>query len=275
MHRSLFSPRVRLILGGSILGAIVIAAVFAPWIAPHDPYKQNLGMRMLPPFFMSGGRPEMLLGSDAYGRDLLSRIIYGSRISLLVGLAAMIFSCALGTIAGLVAGFKGGVAEQVIMRLADAHLSFPDILLAIIITAALGGSTINLIIVLGVSSWMLYARVIYGMTRTLRERSFVEAARSFGGADWYIMMRHILPQMVPVLIAVATLQVAQLILQETALSFLGLGLPPPAATLGNILAEGRDRIFVAPWIANSAGIAIIVLVWAINMLGSGLQQSRT
>ena len=158
------------------------------------------------------------------------------------------------------------------MRFADAQMAFPDILLAILMVAALGGNALNLILVLGISRWMVYARIVFGLTRTLRQRPFVEAATLYGGGDGYIMRRHILPQVMPVLIVVATLQVAQMILQETALSFLGLGIPPPAATWGNILAEGSTRLFIAPWIANLAGLAIIALVWGVNMLGNGLRE---
>jgi peptide/nickel transport system permease protein len=273
-RKPLLTPTAKLVLGGSIVVMATAMAIFAPLIVPHDPYYQNLSMRMSPPMWAEGGSLSHPLGTDTYGRDLLSRIIYGLRISLLVGVASMLFSCTIGTLAGLFAGFKGGWLEQVIMRFADAHLSFPEILLAVMIVAVLGGSIVNLIIVLGVSSWMIYARIIFGLTRSIRTRMFVEAARSFGASDYYILFRHILPQTLPLLSVVATLQVAQMMLQETALSFLGLGLPPPAATLGNILAEGRDRIFSASWIANSAGIAVIILVWGVNMLGAGFREKR-
>jgi len=264
--------RFKLYLGGGIILAICVVALFAPYVAPYDPYQQSLVRRLKPPAFMAGGTVRNLLGTDNYGRDLLSRLIYGSRTSIMVGLAAMALSCGLGTAAGLLAGFKGGRSEQVIMRFADAHMAFPDVLLAIVMAAALGGSTLNLVIVLGVSGWMIYARLVFGMARSIKQRSFVEAAVSYGGSDRYIMVRHLLPQIVPVLTVVATLQIAQIILQEAALSFLGLGLPPPAPTWGNILAEGRERLFGAPWIANTAGLAIILVVFGINMLGNGLRE---
>lgn len=267
-----FGWRFKLAVGAAILFVVCFLALAAPWVAPFDPYQQSLVRRLKPPAFMAGGTARNLLGTDNYGRDLLSRLIYGSRTSILVGLAAMGLSCVLGTLAGLVAGYRGGRTEQVIMRLADAHMAFPDVLLAIVMAAALGGGTLNLIIVLGLSGWMIYARLVFGLTRSLKQRSFVEAAVSYGGSERYIMRRHLLPQIVPVLTVVATLQIAQIILQEAALSFLGLGLPPPAPTWGNILAEGRERLFAAPWIANSAGLAIILVVFAVNMLGNGLQQ---
>jgi len=270
--KNIFKGRVKLILGGGVVIAIMLIAIFADFIAPFDPNRQNLLVRLKPPFWMEGGSTRNLLGTDNYGRDILSRLIYGARISLLVGIASMLLSCLIGTVAGVVAGYKGGRTEQVIMRFADAHMAFPDILLAIVMVAAIGGGALNMILVLGVSRWMIYARVVFGLTRSLRERPFIEAAASYGAEDRYIIFRHIVPQMVPVLTVLATLQIAQMILQETALSFLGLGVPPPAATWGNILAEGRDRLFVAPWISTAAGLSIILLVIAVNLLGNGLRE---
>lgn len=263
---------VRIGLGGAIILAAVSVAILAPWIAPFDPYEQDLLARLKPPVWSAGHLPDHPLGTDNFGRDMLSRLIYGSRVSMMVGVASALLSCVLGSLAGLVAGYKGGRIEQVVMRLADAHLAFPEILMAILIVAAIGGSALNLILVLGISGWMVYARVVYGLARSLKERAFIEAAVSYGANEVTIMLRHILPQMIPVLTVIGTLQVAQMILQETALSFLGLGLPPPTATWGNMLAEGRDRLWIAPWIANLAGLAIIIVVWGINMLGQGLRE---
>jgi peptide/nickel transport system permease protein len=272
MSSRLFGRQTKITLGSTIVVGAILVALFAPWLAPYDPLKQDLLDRLLPPFWDADGTLAHVLGTDNYGRDLLSRIIYGSRISILVGIMAMLLSCTLGTVLGILAAYKGGGLEQLIMRFADAHMAFPEILLAILIVAVLGGNFFNLVLVLGVSTWMVYARVVYGMTRSIKERPFIEAALSQGATDRYIVMRHIFPQLIPILTVVSTLQVAQMILTETALSFLGLGLPPPTATWGNILAEGRDRLLVAPWIANSAGIAIIMLVWGINMLGNGLRE---
>lgn len=272
MYAKYFRGRLKLWIGGGIVLAIILMAIFAPILAPYDPFKQSLVARLKPPFWMEGGSFKNLLGTDNYGRDLLSRLIYGSRISLMVAIASMVLSCVIGLTAGIIAGYHGGRTEQVIMRLADAQMAFPDILLAIIVVAALGGGAFNLIVVLGVSRWMIYARVVFGLTRTVKQREFVEAAASYGARDTYLIFRHILPQLIPVLTVLSTLQIAQMILQETALSFLGLGVPPPAATWGNILAEGRDRLFAAPWIANSAGIAIILLVLAVNIFGNGLRE---
>jgi peptide/nickel transport system permease protein len=270
--RRIFDKRFKIAVGGGIVALAVLAAVFAPVIAPWDPYQQDLMVRLKPGFWSVHAVAGHFLGTDNYGRDLLSRLIYGSRLSILVGVSSMLFSALIGSVAGIIAGLRGGATEQAIMRFADAQMAFPDILLAILMVAALGGNALNLILVLGISRWMVYARVVFGLTRSLRERPFVEAATLYGGGSFYIMRQHILPQVMPVLMVLATLQVAQMILQETALSFLGLGLPPPAATWGNILAEGSTRLFVAPWIANLAGLAIIVLVWGVNMLGNGLRE---
>ncbi len=271
-RQRLFGRRFKIIFGGGIVVLAVLGALFAPVIAPWDPYQQDLLARLKPGFWSAHGAAGHFLGTDNYGRDLLSRLIYGARLSILVGVSSMLFSALIGTVAGVIAGLRGGMTEQAIMRFADAQMAFPDILLAIMMVAALGGNALNLILVLGISRWMIYARVVFGLTRSLRQRPFVEAATLYGGGDFYIMWQHILPQVMPVLTVVATLQVAQMILQETALSFLGLGLPPPAATWGNILAEGNTRLFIAPWIANSAGLAIILLVWGVNMLGNGLRE---
>jgi peptide/nickel transport system permease protein len=270
--RRLFGKRFKIAVGGGIVALAVLAAVFAPVVSPWDPYQQDLMARLKPGFWSGHGVPGHFLGTDNYGRDLLSRLIYGSRLSILVAVSSMLLSAVAGTLAGVIAGFRGGATEQAIMRFADAQMAFPDILLAILMVAALGGNALNLILVLGISRWMVYARVVFGLTRTLRERPFIEAATLYGGGALYIVRRHILPQVMPVLTVLATLQVAQMILQETALSFLGLGLPPPAATWGNILAEGNTRLFQAPWIANAAGLSIIALVWGVNMLGNGLRE---
>ncbi len=272
MRRPLFDKRLKMTLGGGIVVAAILMAIFAPLLSPFDPNQQDLLQRLKPPAWSAGAAAGHWLGTDNFGRDLWSRIAFGSRISILVGVSAMLLAGVLGTLLGMVAGYKGGRIEQVIMRFADAQLAFPDFLLAILIVAAIGGSALNLILVLGVSGWMIYARVTFGLTRSLRERPYVEAAVSHGAWDWYIIRRHIFPQLVPVLTVVSTLQVAQMILAETALSFLGLGIPPPAPSWGNMLAEGRDRLFVAPWIANLSGLAIIIVVWGINMLGNGLRE---
>ena len=272
MRRQLFASGTKLTLGAVIVAGSILVALLAPLLAPANPDAQDLLNRLLPPVWQAGGSFAHLLGTDAYGRDLLSRLIFGARISIVIGLAAMLLSCVLGTLLGMTAAYSSGVLETLVMRVADAQLAVPAILLAILVVATVGGSLINLVLVLGISSWMIYARVVFGMTKSLKERPFVEAAAAQGARDAYILARHILPHLLPVLTVVSTLQVAQMILTETALSFLGLGLPPPTPSWGNILAEGRDRLLVAPWIADAAGIAIVIVVWGINMLGTGLRE---
>ena len=272
MRRRFFGKNLKIALGTALVIFNVGMAIFAPFLAPYDPYQQNLLHRLRPPVWSEKGSWDHLLGTDNYGRDLLSRLIYGSRISMLVGLSAVLFSGILGSFLGMLAGYLGGRIEMIIMRVADAQFALPNILLAILIVASIGGSTLNLILVLGISGWVTYARVSFGLMRSFKERTFVQSIVALGARDMYIIFWHILPHMIPVLTVVSTLQVAQMILRETALSFLGLGVPPPTPTWGNMLAEGRNRLWVAPWIANYSGIAIILVVWGINMLGDGLRE---
>lgn len=268
-----FGPRLKIQIGATLVVGMCLLAIFANLVAPHDPYAQNLMLRLRPPVWADRGSWVYPLGTDNYGRDLLSRLIHGSRLSIAVGMLAMMVALTFGTMLGLVAGYLGGRVEQAIMRFADGYQAIPEILLAIVVVAVFGGGVTVLILVLGFAGWETYTRVVFNLTRSLRERPFVEAAVASGAGGRYIMWRHILPQMSPVLTVIATLQVGQLILQETALSFLGLGLPPPTATWGNILAEGRDRLLVAPWIANLAGCAIVLLVLGVNLLGNGMRET--
>jgi len=187
----LFGKRFKIAVGGSLLALAVLCAIFAPLIAPWDPDQQDLMARLKPGFWSDKAVAGHILGTDNYGRDLLSRLIYGSRLSILVGVSSMLLSALIGSIAGVIAGLKGGMTEQAIMRFADAQMAFPDILLAILMVAALGGNAVNLILVLGVSRWMVYARIVFGLTRTLRQRPFVEAATLYGGGDGYIMRRRV------------------------------------------------------------------------------------
>lgn len=271
-NQARFGKRTKMMLGGGIVVATILIALLAPLIAPFDPNQQELTLRLRPPAWSAAASPGHWLGTDAFGRDLLSRLIHGARVSMLVGVLAVLVAGTMGSMLGIVAGYKGGRTEQLVMRFADAQLALPHFLLAILIVASFGGSATNLILVLGISGWMVYARVTFGLTRSLREMTYVSSAIAQGAGDAYVMSRHIFPQVLPVLTIVSTLQVAQMILAETALSFLGLGIPPPAASWGNMLAEGRDRLAIAPWIANGSGLAIVVVVWGINMLGSGLRE---
>lgn len=272
MTRLWLGRRTKLLIGCAIMLTAVCLAVVGPWIVPYDPLAQDLTLRLRPPAWSEGAVEGHPLGTDNYGRDLQSRLMLGARVSVFVAVCAVLISGVIGSLLGLLAGYFGGRTEQVIMRFADAYQALPEVLLAILIAAILGRGLTNLIIVLGVSGWSVYVRIVFGLVRSWRERPFIEAAVASGGGSLYIIGRHIVPQIVPVLVVVSTLQVAQMILTESALSFLGLGLAPPTPTWGNILAEGRDRLLVAPWIANLAGLAIIIVVSGINLMGNGLRE---
>lgn len=280
-RRLLRKPRGRLrtllrrsplaVVGLAIIGLVLLAAALAPVLATRDPIEQSLAFALTPPFWMERGSLESPLGTDHLGRDVWSRMLYGSRISLLVGVAAALLGGSIGVLAGVTAGYYGGRVDTVIMRIVDLNLAFPLILLALAIAAALGPSLQNLIIVMAVTTWMIYARVVRGVTLTLREREFVLAARAVGATDIRIMLLHVVPNLVAPILVIGTLEVARVILMESALSFLGLGVPPPTPTWGRMLSEGRDYLTVAPWIAAFPGVAIMVTVLGINMLGDGMR----
>jgi ABC-type dipeptide/oligopeptide/nickel transport system permease subunit len=259
-------------LAGSIILLIVVsAALAAPWVAPHDPAKQSLLRRFTPPMWQAGGNPVYPLGTDQVGRDVLSRIIYGARISLLVGVAAVIVSLAVGVTAGLVSGFIGGKIDTAIGI--DVSLSFPQILLALAFVAALGPSLVTIIVVLGLTGWERYARVVRAEVMALREKEFVEAARAMGVRRPRIILRHVLPNTVSSIVVMSTLQVAQAILAEAALSFLGVGSGSSHPTWGQMISLGRDFVTVAWWLATLPGLAILLTVLAINLVGDRLRDA--
>jgi ABC-type dipeptide/oligopeptide/nickel transport system permease subunit len=263
---------------GAVFGAFVtlivlIAAVFAPMVAPDDPYAIDPNRRLMPPAWLDGGQWSYLLGTDHVGRDVLSRIVYGSRISTVVGLSAVAISATLGVTLGLLAGFYGGLAERVILFCADVQIAFPFYLLAISIIAAVGSGFGTVIVVFGVAGWVIYARVVRGTVLSLREREFVEAARALGGGHGRIILRHVLPNILTPVIILATLRVASVIVWESALSFLGLSVPPPTPTWGRMLAEGRNYLANAWWAATFPGLAIMITVLGVNMLGDGLRDA--
>ena len=258
-------------LGVLIVGLVVVAALAAPLIATTDPIDQDLAVALRPPFWMADGSLQHPLGTDHLGRDVFSRLVYGARISLTISVLAALLGAAVGVAAGLVAGYLGGRVGTVIMRVVDLNLAFPLILLALAVVALLGASLRNLVIVMSITTWMIYARVVRGLCLTLREREFVQAARALGAHDARIIARHVLPNVLPAIVVIWTLEVARVILMESALSFLGLGVPPPTPTWGRMLAEGRDYLTVAGWIAIFPGLAILVTVLGINLLGDGLR----
>ncbi len=258
--------------GVVILVLVVLSAIFADSLAPHNPRVGDLVNSKLPPAFLEGGDPRFPLGTDELGRDILSRVIHGSRISLLVGFTAVALAGAIGVVLGLISGFYGGRVDDVIMRIADIQLAVPFILLAIAVLAVLGPGLQNLILTLGVAGWVTYGRVVRGQVLALREKEFVEAARCIGVPNLIIMFRHILPNTLAAVIVVGSFAVASTILAEAALSFLGLGVPPDVPTWGGMVAAGRDQILTGQWwIYTFPGLAIMLTVLAINALGDWLR----
>jgi ABC-type dipeptide/oligopeptide/nickel transport system permease subunit len=261
------------LVGSLILLVVVGAAVAAPWVAPHDPAKQSLLRRFTPPVWQAGGNAAYPLGTDQVGRDVLSRIVHGARISLLVGVCAVIVSLLVGVSAGLVSGFVGGKVNTVIGTVVDVTLSFPQILLALAFVAALGPSLVTIIVVLGLTGWERYARMVRAEVLALREKEFIEAARAIGVGRLRIIVRHVLPNTVSSIVVLSTLQVAQAILAEAALSFLGVGSGSAYPTWGQMISLGRDFVTVAWWLPTLPGLAILLTVLAINLVGDRLRDA--
>lgn len=260
------------LLAVSILLLAGMAAVFGPLLAPFDPNRQNLMLRLADPMGAGPDGTTFWLGSDALGRDVFSRLLYGARISLLVGIAAILVGGAIGVVAGLLSGYFGGWVDDLIMRLGDIQLAFPFILLAIMFLVVLGPGVWNLILVLGVGQWVTYARIVRADTLSLREREFVEAARALGDSTPSIIFRTILPNILAPLTVIASFNVASVILTEAALSFLGLGVPPSVPTWGSMLAESRDTLIANKWwLAVFPGVAIVLTVLSFNILGDWLR----
>ena len=244
---------------------IILAAVFAPLVAPYDHLAQSLTDRLQTPSMAHW------LGTDELGRDVLSRIIFGARISLTIGLVPTLISMAIGTVLGLCAGVYGGKVDFVIMRLADVMLAFPSLLLAMVVMYTMGGGLINIFIALSLINWASTARVVRSQTLSLKEKEYVEAARSIGVSRWKIMFRHILPNCLPSLIVLFTLNIPSAILSEASLSFLGVGAQPPSASWGLMAVRGKKYLFSVPWLCIAPSVAIMIVVLAFNFLGDGLR----
>lgn len=252
--------------------AASIAAAFGPVLSPVDPNRQNLVLRLAAPMAPGPDGGVFWLGSDALGRDVLSRLLYGARVSLLVGFAAITVGGSIGIVAGLLSGYFGGWVDDLIMRLGDIQLAFPFILLAIMFLVVLGSGVWNLILVLGVGQWVTYARIVRADTLSLREKEFVEAARALGDSTTSIIFRTILPNILAPLTVIASFNVASVILSEAALSFLGLGVPPSVPTWGSMLAESRDTLIANKWwLAVFPGVAIMLTVLSFNIMGDWLR----
>lgn len=273
-RRALFSLRKSraAVAGLIVLGCVVALAIFAGWISPHNPNEQVLEQRLMPPAWLEGGSRQHLLGTDHLGRDILSRVIFGSRISLSVGILAVIISGLLGVGAGLVAGFYGRRLDVTIMRLVDIQLAFPFILLALAVIGVLGPGLRNVILVLGVAGWMVYARVVRAQVLSVREREFVEAARAVGASDLRIIRRHVLPNTLAPVIIVGTFAVATCIITEASLTFFGLGVEATIPTWGSMLSDGRAYMGTAWWLTTFPGLAMMLTVLSINLIGDWLRE---
>lgn len=258
------------LLGVVLLAVVVVTALLAPLISPMNPNAQSLPHSMKPPLWSSEGRI-YVLGTDHLGRDLLSRIIYGSRVSLVVGFFSVVFSGGIGLAIGLLAGYYGGKIDYLLMRLADFVLAFPFILLALSLIAIVGPSLLLIIVVISMRLWTIYARVVRGEVLSLREREFVQAARAIGGGDLRVIACHVLPNVMAPVIIIASLYLGRMIIIEAGLSFLGLGVPPPTPTWGGILSEGRSFLYVAWWIVTFPGLAIMLTVLGANLMGDWLR----
>jgi peptide/nickel transport system permease protein len=258
-------------LGLAIVVAIVLLGVSAPAVAPYGYDEDDLLQRLAPPVWATGGNWQHLLGTDPLGRDVLSRLIYGVRVSLGLAATAVIAAAGLGIVLGLMAGYYGGRLDALIMRVADAQLAFPYLLLAIAMMAVLRPSVTNLIFVLVVRSWVVYARLIRASTLSLKHREFIQASRALGARDGRVLFRHVAPNVLASAIVVSSFQLAELIIVETSLSFLGLGMPPPMPSWGSMLADGREYMSTAWWLATLPGLAIVVTVLGINLVGDAVR----
>jgi peptide/nickel transport system permease protein len=259
------------LLGAVIVGAALLVAIFAPYLTPHDPFAQDLNLRLIPPVWMDGSQPAHLLGTDQIGRDYLSRLIYGARISMLIGVLTVITSGIIGITLGIVGGFYGGRTDSIVMFLITCRLSIPLILVALTVVALVGGSLAVVILTLGLLLWDRFAVVARTTTMQVRNLDYIAAAQAAGASRVHILVREVLPNIANHLVVVATLEMALAILLEAALSFLGLGVPPPLPSWGLMIAEAKEYMFFTPWVIMTPGIALFVLMLGINLLGDGLR----
>lgn len=254
-------------VGAVMLGLIVLMAVFAPLLAPHDPAEQDIIARLSPP------DADWLLGTDAFGRDVLSRIIWGSRVSLIVAFASILVAMAVGGAIGLVSGYVGGRTDLLVMQVMDVLLSFPSLIMGIIVVAMLGPSLANLVFAIALTAIAPFARIARAPTLALKERAFVEAGRALGFSHLRVIFVHILPNVVSEVLVMGTLWMATAVRVEASLSFIGLGVKPPTPTWGGMIRDGFENILDAPWLSIYPGLAILALVFALNMLGDGLRDA--
>lgn len=256
-----------------VITLFVLVAILAPLLSPADPADQSLRNRFKPPMWMEGSTPKHLLGTDRLGRDMLSRIIWGSRVSLAAGVITVLIATAFGASVGLVAGYYGGRVDAVLMRITDATMSFPVILLALILAVTIGPSFTNVVVAIAVILWARFARVIRGQVLTLMGLDFIAQARIAGAGAWRIITRHLFPNTLNTLVVLLTLQIGYVIIVEASLSFLGAGIPPPTPAWGSMIAEGREFVTSAWWVSGFPGLAILLVVLAFNLLGDWLRDT--
>ena len=256
-----------------IITIFVLMAILAPLLSPGDPGEQSLRNRFKPPVWMEGGSSRHLLGTDRLGRDMLSRIVWGSRVSLTAGVVTVLLASAFGAAVGLVAGYHGGTVDAVLMRVTDATMSFPVILLALILAVTVGPSFTNVVVAIAVILWARYARVIRGQVLTLMGLDFIAQARIAGAGAWRIITRHLFPNTLNTLVVLVTLQIGYVIIVEASLSFLGAGIPPPTPAWGSMISEGREFVTSAWWVSSLPGLAILLVVLAFNLLGDWLRDT--
>ena len=260
-----------MIIGSVIVFAVIAIALLAPFLAPHDPYEQDLMKRLLPPFWDSRGSWEHIFGTDHLGRDYLSRLIYGARISLLIGIGAALISGLIGTIMGVMAGYFGGRVDMVVTFLITVRLSMPVVLVALAVVAIVGGSLQVVITVLGLLLWDRFAVVMRSSTLQIRSMDYVAAAQAVGCSVSRVLMTEVMPNVVNNLIVITTIEIAHAIILEAALSFLGLGVQPPLPSWGLMVSEGKDMMLFEPWLITIPGVALFLLVLAINLMGDGVR----
>jgi peptide/nickel transport system permease protein len=260
-----------LTLGAIILLVIAVAALLAPWIAPHDPYEQDVTRRMIPPVWYAKGNWDFILGTDKLGRDYLSRLLYGARVSLIIGFMVTLISGVIGTTMGVLAGYFGGRVDAVVSYILTVRLAMPVVLVALAMASLVGGSLNVVILLLGLLLWDRFAIVTRSATQQLRDAEFIAAAKSLGASTPYIVIRELLPNLLSALLVVATLEMAHAILLESTLSFLGLGVQPPTPSWGLMVSEGKAYMFFQAWVILIPGIVLATLVLGINLLGDGLR----
>lgn len=273
--RALMRRRARshlgLLLGGGVMVFTALVAIFAPFLAPHDPFDQNLTARLLDPIWGPKGTWDHVLGTDAFGRDYLSRLIFGARVSLTIGFSAAFIAGVVGSLLGLIGGYFGGRVDAVVVYLINVKLALPIVLVALALAAIVGGSITALILILGFLTWDRYAVVVRSVTQQLRGQEFIAAAQAAGASHLRIILGEVLPNVLNQIIVVASLEIALVILIEAGLSFLGLGVRPPTPSWGLMIAEGRSQMFFKPHLIVIPGVALFALVIAINLAGDGVR----